>query len=131
MTEREQIHAGWGELSPFAAIPAPTRSSDLETEGPVRQLLMSGERDDGGWGFIGAFWLSIDGQRGGFIVSPGSLWHGSEMVRSYRGALARGWTEERIFSYWEGQAGTAGTYMIDPEAPPESLFQVARRVGAL
>ena len=130
MMEREQIHKGWGELSPFATLASP-RLPDLETEGPVRQLLMSGERDDGGWGVIGAFWLSIDGRRGGFIVSPGSLWHGSEMVRSYRGALARGWTEERIFLYWEGQVGTVGTYMIDPEAPEESLFQVARRVGAL
>ena len=51
------------------------------------------------------------------------------MVRGYRGALARGWTEERNFSYWEGQAGTVDTYMIDPETGAADLFEVARRVG--
>ena len=123
--------AGAGASCRHSRTPALTRVPDIEREGPVRHLLMSGESDDGGWGVIGAFWLSIDGERGGFIVSPDSLWHGSEMVRSYRGALARGWTEERIFLYWAGQAGTAGTYMIDPEGLEKSLFKVARRVGAL
>ena len=80
MTKRDRVHGGWGAVAVRDACPSPT--ADLETKGPVRQLLMSGERDDGGWGFIGAFWLSIDGRRGGFIVSPESLWHGSEMVRS-------------------------------------------------
>jgi len=83
------------------------------------------------WGVIGALWLSIDGERGGFLVSPGAAWHGSEMVRSFRGALVRGWTEQSIFSYWAGLAGAVGTYMVDPEQRAESLFQVARRVGAL
>ena len=64
-------------------------------------------------------------------MSPESLWNGSEMARSFRGALARGWTEERIYRYWERQAGVTGTYMIDPPGRVGSLFQVARLVGAI
>ena len=104
---------------------------DLQREGPVRFLLVAGERDDGAWGVVGAFWLSDDGDHGGFLVSPESLWQGSEMIRSFRGALARGWTRERIYRYWSAQAGNASTYMIDPEERAGSLDQVARRVGII
>jgi hypothetical protein len=121
----------WDRPSPFATPPAPTDLTDLRGEGAVRFLLVSGERDDCDWGVIGAFWLAQDRSRGGFLVSPDSLWHGSEMVRSFRGALARGWTEERIYAYWAAQAGSAGTYMIDPEDRAESLYQVARRIGTI
>jgi len=119
------------EPSPFAPAAASTHLPHLYTEGPVRFLLVSGELDDMSWGIVGLFWLSLDGERGGFIVAPGSVWHGSEMVRSFSGALERGWTERRIYAYWEGQAGCLGTYMVDPEEFADSLFALARRVGAL
>lgn len=131
MSEHATMRTGWSELSPFATTLVSAHLPEIEREGPVRFLLVSGERDDTAWGVIGAFWLSLDGRRGGFLVSPGAAWHGSEMIRSFRGALARKWSEERIFSYWEGQAGSVGTYMVDPEQRSESLFHVARRVGAL
>jgi hypothetical protein len=124
-----RVKRDWDRPSPFAT--PPTHLTELHRDGEVRFLLVSGERDDGAWGVIGAFWLADDGARGGFLVSPESLWHGSEMVRSFRGALARGWTEERIYQYWEAQAGCTGTYMIDPEDRAGSLFQVARRVGTI
>lgn len=131
MSKDATVRTSWAQLSPFATTPVPAHLPDLEREGTVRFLLVSGERDDTAWGVTGAFWLSMDGRRGGFLVSPASLWHGSEMVRSFRGALDRGWSEERIYSYWEGQAGSVGTYMVDPEQRADSLFQVARLVGAI
>src|SRR5436853_254848 len=77
-----------------------------------RFLLVWGGRDNGGWGLIGAFWLSIDGERGGFVGSPEALWQGSEMVRSHRGAIARRWAQEEVYSYWQGQVGMSGSVMI-------------------
>lgn len=97
----------------------------------MRYLLVSGELDDTSWGIVGAFWLSVDGGRGGFLVSPEALWHGSEMVRSCRGALSRGWTDEAIFGYWADLAGVVGTYMVDPEDRAETLISVARRGAAV
>jgi len=97
----------------------------------VRFLLVSGDQDDGAWGLVGSFWLSIDGERGGFFVSPRSLWRGSEMVRSFKSARSRGWTDVDIYSYWQGQVGVSGSFMIDPQQHADNLFQVARRVGAL
>ncbi len=131
MAEPTTTRHGWDELSPFAMTPASAHLTELHREGGVRFLLVSGERDDTTWGIVGAFWLSEEGDRGGFLLSPGSLWHGSEMARSFRGALTRGWTEERIYRYWESQAGGVGTYMVDPEARASSLFQVARAIGAI
>jgi hypothetical protein len=87
--------------------------------------------DGASWGLIGAFWLSLDEERGGFIVSPRALWHGSEMMRSYRGAIDRGWTERSIFAYWSEVAGAEGPYMVDPEARADDLFNVARLLGAV
>ena len=124
------ITQDWYAHSPFATTPVP-ELSDLRREGSVRFLLVSGERDDGAWGVVGAYRLSDVGGHGGFLVAPESLWHGSEMARSYRGALARRWTRERIYRYWEEQAGSTGTYMIDPPERASSLFQVARRVGTI
>ena len=124
------ITRDWYQHSPFATPPA-VQLTDLQRPGPVRFLLVSGERDDGAWGIVGAVWLSEDDGHGGFLVSPKSLWHGSEMVRSYRGALSRGWTEEGIYHYWETQAGSTGVYMIDPGECAESLHHVARLVGTI
>ena len=131
MADTTITQGGWDQLSPFATTPAPAHLVELHRAGSVRFLLVSGERDDASFGLIGAFWLSEEGDRGGFLLAPESLWQGSEMVRSYRGALARGWTEEQIFRYWESQTGDSGSYMIDPEAEAQNLFHVARRVGAL
>ncbi len=97
----------------------------------MHQLLMSGERDDGGWGLIGAFWLSVDGRRGGFIVSPGFLGMVARWSAAFEARSTAAGPRSGYFSCWEGQVGTVGTYMIDPETPAENLVEVARRVGAL
>ena len=117
---------------PLSAIePRPTVLVVL-AEGPVRCLLASGERDDGTWGVVGAFWLSIDDERGGFVVSPEALWAGSELARSYRSAMDRGWTKEQIYRYWQTQVGFAGgQLMIDPQQHADTLLQIHERVGAL
>lgn len=130
MIEREQTHDAWAAASPFATPAATVLLPHINVEGPVRFLLVSGEKDDGRWGVVGAFWLSMDAKRGGFLLSPDSLWHGREMMRSYRSAVARGWTDEQIFSYWTDQTGILGTYMLDPERDAGTLFEVARVVGA-
>lgn len=119
------------EDDPLASLRSPVAAPDALAEGPVRFLLVSGGRDDARWGLVGAFWLSIDAQRGGFIVSPEAIWLGSEMVRSLRSALARGWTHEEVYRWWQAQVGAVGQVMIDPQQHADTLFQVARRVGAL
>ncbi len=117
--------------SPLASLREPIATPEALAEGPVRFLLVSGRRDDGGWGLIGAYWLSIDGARGGFMVAPEAIWLGSEMVRSLKGALARGWTRERVYRWWASQVGVTGDVMVDPQQHADTLFHVARRVGAL
>lgn len=117
--------------SPLGSYAERVSTPDLLSEGPVRFLLVSGDQDDGAWGLVGSFWLSIDGERGGFFVSPQSLWRGSEMVRSFKSARSRGWTDGDIYAYWQGEVGISGSFMIDPQQHADNLFQVARRVGAL
>jgi hypothetical protein len=129
--ERNDLHARAMPDSPLAELRAPVAAPDALAEGPVRFLLVSGLQDHGAWGMVGAYWLSIDGRRGGFLVSPDAIWPGSEMVRSVKSALARGWTHEQVYRWWQEQVGVAGTMMIDPQQHADSLFQVARRVGAL
>jgi hypothetical protein len=117
--------------SPLATVRDVLPPTNLLSDGPVRYLLVAGLRDDGLWGSVGAFWRSIDGGKGGFLVSPESIWAGSEMVRSFRSAQARGWTVERIYAYWQAHVGVSGHHMIDPQQHADTLFQVARRVGAI
>jgi hypothetical protein len=117
--------------SPLATVRATLPSAHLLSNGPVRYLLVAGEQDRGTWGSIGAFWRTIDGWNGGFLVSPEAIWAGSEMVRSFRGAQGRGWTIDRIYAYWQSHVGVAGKLMIDPQQHADTLFQVARRVGAI
>lgn len=119
------------QVSPLAAVQEPLTQPSALSEGPVKFLLVSGELDDGGWGLVGAYWLSIDADRGGFIVSPEGIWTGSEMVRSFRSARGREWSPEQVYAYWRGQVGMAGRVMIDPQQHADTLFHVARRVGAL
>lgn len=129
--EAEDMNASTEEGSPLSALREPVVAPEALAEGPVRFLLVSGGRDNGRWGLVGAFWLSIDGARGGFLVSPESIWQGSEMVRSFRSALARGWTPEEVYRWWQAQVGAVGNVMIDPQQHADTLFQVARRIGAL
>ncbi|MEX1263642.1 MAG: hypothetical protein WEE66_06860 [Actinomycetota bacterium] len=117
--------------SPLSAISESVSAPDMLSEGPVRFLLVSGQLDGGRWGLVGAYWMSIDGVRGGFIVSPSAISSGSELMRSYRSGADRGWSAERTYAYWQGQVGIAGRFMIDPQQHADTLFQVARRVGAL
>jgi len=117
--------------SPLASLRERIIAPDALAEGPVRFLLISGERDDTTWGLIGAFWLSIDGRRGGFLVAPEAIWAGSEMVRNLKSALTRGWSHEAVYRYWQSQVGAADSLMIDPQQHADTMFQVARRVGAL
>jgi hypothetical protein len=119
------------ETSPLATIAESVLHPSALSQGPVRFLLVSGYRDNEQWGLLGAYWLTIDGSRGGFFVSPGALWQGSEHARCFRNALRRGWNEEQIYAYWQTQVGAAGQVMIDPQQHADALFQVARRVGAL
>ena len=97
----------------------------------MKFLLVSGQLDDGRWGLVGAYWVSIDGAAAASSWRRRAIWSGSELVRSYRSGAERGWNAERIYAYWQGQVGMAGRFMIDPQQHADTLFQVARRVGAL
>lgn len=108
-----------GSRSPFSIV-QPASSPDLEAEGRVRYLLVSGRQDDGVWGPLGAIWLSHDGMRGGFLVHPWGLWEGSEFVRGYRSGRKRGWTAESIYRYWQREVWR-GTYAVDRERDAETL----------
>jgi hypothetical protein len=104
----------------------------MRTEGSVRYLVVSGPRDGGSFGVIGAFWLSHDAQRGGFLVCPQAIYSGSEMVRSYRGALRRGWTHERIFDYWSSRAGVEeGEVRIERNRRADTLYRLHQTLAAL
>jgi hypothetical protein len=129
--EAEDMGISTEHDSPLSALREPVVAPDALAEGPVRFLLVSGSRDDARWGLVGAFWLSIDGRRGGFLVAPEAIWQGSEMARSLKSAIARGWSHEEIYRWWQTQVGAVGNVMIDPQQHADTLFQVARRVGAL
>ncbi len=116
-------------FSPFALAETPTTEL-LETEGRVRYLVVSGKQDDGLWGPMGTIWLSWDGERGGFLVNSWALWEGSEIVRSYRSALDRGWTPSGIYRYWLREVWR-GSYVVDDEREAESLFLLNELVAAL
>ena len=120
----ETVRIGFTSASAFALAEAPD-AADLGREGRVRFMLVSGRQDDGLWGPVGAMWLSHDAHRGGFLVNPWALWEGSEIVRSYRGALDRGWTPERIFGYWRG------SYSVDEEQEAGTLALLNELVNAL
>jgi hypothetical protein len=118
-------------VHPLSTIDSRPTVLSVLTEGPAVCLLASGDLDDGSWGVVGAFWLSDDSERGGFVVSPEALWTGSEMARSYRHAVDRGWSPGAVFAYWETQIGVTGNLMLDPPQHVDSLLHIHRRVGAL
>jgi hypothetical protein len=115
--------------SPFAPAEAPS-TSELETERGVRYLLVSGRQDDGPWGPIGALWLSNDGERGGFLIHPWALDEGTEMLRSFRGALARGFTPPMIYDYWAHEPWTSNV-IVDEERRAETLLLVNELLNVL
>ncbi|HEX6230263.1 MAG TPA: hypothetical protein VF029_00955 [Actinomycetota bacterium] len=117
-------------LSPVTVVGDSVRVPELEAEGPVHYLTLSGERDDGTWGVLGMVWLSTDGARGGFLASPSSPWRGSEMARSYESARRRGFTPVEIFWYWRDDADDGG-YHVDPERGAESLRLLSELVTVL
>ena len=121
----------WNDVSPLAQITEPVTAPSTLAEGPVRFLIVSGQLDDGRWGLVGGYWLSIDGHRGRLRGGARRDLERSELVRSYKSAMERGWDHERIYAYWQRQVGLAGKFMIDPQQHADTLFQVARRVGAL
>jgi len=124
--------AAWGDASPLALVRESVSLPAMRNEGSVRYLLVTGARDGGSFGAVGAFWLSDDGERGGFLVCPQAIYSGSEMVRSYRGALRRGWTHDRIFSYWGSKAGLEqGEVRIDPKRRADTLFRLHQMVATL
>lgn len=119
-----------GEVSPFAPIEAPS-ILELEAERRVRYLLVSGRQDDGLWGPLGAMWLSSDGARGGFLIHPWAVDNGSEMVRSYRSALARGFTPSDVFEYWVREPWTGANVTVDDERSAETLTLVNELLNVL
>lgn len=97
MVVGQQTAWAWAR-SPLAVIDTANPQAFAE-EPDVRYVLVLGDGPDV-FGTVGALWLSEDGRRGGFLPNPGATWTAGEMVRSYEGALERGWTPERIFGYW-------------------------------
>jgi hypothetical protein len=115
--------------SPFTLVRSPNYT-ELEAEGAVTYLIVTGRQDDELWGPVGAMWLSADERRGGFLVHPWALWAGSEIVRGYRGALERDWTPAEIYAYWR-QEVWRGSYSVEGEHSSESLLLVAELLEAL
>lgn len=120
----------WGS-SPLSPVQGSISVPAMRAEGRVRYLTVSGERDSGAWGVIGSFWLSTDGERGGFLVSPLAVWQGSEMVRSYRSSLERGWTHERVFRYWQSRVGVKGENLqVERQQRADSLLLLHKMIQA-
>ena len=115
--------------SPFS-LAEDLSTPELEAEGRVRYLVVTGKQDDGLWGPIGALWVSEDGARGGVLVSPWALWEGSEVVRGYGSALERGWTPEQIYGYWRSEVWP-GSYVVDDEREAQTLTLLHELVAVL
>lgn len=131
-TVSDRADERWGEASPLTLVTDAVTFPELRSEGRVHYLVTSGERDSGAWGVIGAFWLSWDGERGGFLVNPNALYIGSEMVRSYRGALRRGWTNEEIYRYWQGRVGRRNERLkVDRQQQADSLMRLNQMISSL
>ena len=98
LTNPQGEHLTWEETSPLAAVDPASILREMRTEGPVAYLLVHGYRDDDSFDVVGAFWLSTDAERGGFLVH-------------YRNSLARDWTHAGIFDYWQGE-GFSGIELL-------------------
>jgi hypothetical protein len=64
-------------------------------------------------------------------VNPWALNLGSEMVRSYRGALGRGFTPASIFEYWRDEVWIGSNLSVDREKGVGSLLLLNDLVAAL
>jgi hypothetical protein len=115
--------------SPFA-LAEDVATPDLEAEGRVRYVVVTGKQDDGLWGPVGAIWVSEDGRRGGFLVNPWALWEGSEIVRGYGSALERGWSPEQIYRYWTNEVWP-GSYVVVDEREAQTLILLHELVAVL
>jgi hypothetical protein len=119
----------WGEASPLALVTESVSLPALRAEGAVRYITVAGDRDSGAWGIVGAIWISLDGKRGGFLVNPNALFTGSEMVKGYRGALRRGWTNEQIYRYWQSKAGRVDAGVkVERQQYAETLWRLHRMI---
>jgi hypothetical protein len=128
----EQTDERWSEASPLTLVTDAVTFPELRSEGRVHYLVASGERDSGAWGVIGAFWLSWDEERGGFLVNPNALYVGSEMVRSHRSALRRGWTNEQIYRYWQSRVGRKNERLkVDRQQQTDSLMRLNQTISSL
>ncbi len=128
----ENAEDRWGQASPLTLVTDVVTFPELRSEGRVHYLIVSGERDSGAWGVIGAFWLSRDSERGGFLVNPNAVYVGSEMVRSYRGALKRGWTPDQVYRYWQSKVGVKGEpYKVDRQQLADTLMRLNQMIQGL
>jgi hypothetical protein len=119
----------WGESSPLALVTESVGVPALRAEGAVRYIVVSGDRDTGAWGVVGALWNSLDGNRGGFLVNPNALYTGSEMVKNYRSALRRGWSHEEIYRYWQERAGRVDAGVkVERQQYSETLWRLHRTI---
>ncbi len=129
MVMDDESSALWGEASPLALVTESVTVPMLRAEGAVRYIVVSGDRDSGAWGVVGAFWISLDGNRGGFLVNPNALYTGSELVKSYRGALRRAWSHEDIYRYWQSNAGRIDAGVkVERQQYSETLWRLHRTI---
>ena len=119
------------QVSPLSTVHEPLSQPGALSEGPVKFLLVSGATDDGRWGLVGAYWLSIDGgARWVRRFAERHLDRQRNRAKPHGSASIAGWDAERIYAFWRKQVGMAGRVMIDPQQHADTLFHVARRVGA-
>jgi hypothetical protein len=128
MGQRPAIETRSDEASPFALGEPPTTRA-LETEGPVRYVLVNGRQDDGQWGPLAAVWRSEDGERGGVVVDPWALWAGAEIVRGHESAVRRGWSSEQVYAYWRSEVWPG--QVVDEERTAGSLRLLLELLAAL
>jgi hypothetical protein len=128
MGHRPGIDFARTEPSPFAFAEPPTTRA-LETEGPVRYVLVHGRQDDGAWGPLAAVWRSEDGERGGVVVDPWALWAGAEIVRGHESAVRRGWSSEQVYAYWQTEVWPG--QVVDDERTAGSLRLLSELIAAL
>jgi hypothetical protein len=97
---------------------------------PIRYIVMHTIGDNGSIRPLGAVWISDDGSNGGFIPARVGGWLAEEMRRSYESALARGWTNERIFEYWQDRATGDDDLIVDRPDRRDDLDDLRRMLNA-
>ena len=98
----------------------------------MRFLLVSGELDDARGAWSAPTGSRSTGAAAGSSSPREAIWHGQrDGAQLQERDVGAGGTPSTIYAYWQEQVGMAGTVMIDPQQHADTLFQVARRVGAL